>query len=256
MSVLARAAHGGIIDVASAARALHLARNRTSASLAALARAGWVTRLRRGHYYILPLEAESASATTHDDPWLVASHLFTPCYIGGWSAAEHWGLTEQTFARTFVVSAASVRSRNAEVLGLRFLIKRVPAERVTGVSTVWRGSERVHVSSRERTIADVLRDPSWLGGVRNVADALLRYLELPHSSLDRLLREIRRFRPGAPAKRLGWLLESLRQGDAAALNELLSIRTAGNVKLDPAVPSRGRLSRRWGLWINADVTQR
>jgi hypothetical protein len=29
--------------------------------------------------------------------WLVAHKLFSPCYIGGWIAAHHWGLTEQIF---------------------------------------------------------------------------------------------------------------------------------------------------------------
>ena len=215
-----------------------------------------MTRLRRGHYYVLPLEAESGTTTTHHDPWLVANHLFAPCYIGGWSAAEHWGLTEQLFAKTFVVSAASVRTREPSVLGLRFFIRRVPAARITNVSTIWRGSERVRVSSRERTIVDALRDPAWLGGIRHVSESLQRYLEHSGGNVTGLLQEIRRFRPAAPAKRLGWLLEAIDVGGGTVLDDLLALRSTGYIKLDPAVRSRGRLSKRWRLWINADVRPR
>ncbi len=256
LSLLARSAPSGIIDVNTAAVTLGRPRGRASALLSNLARTGWVTRLRRGQYFILPLEAESGATTTHHDPWLVASHLFTPCYIGGWSAAEHWGLTEQIFAKTFVVSAASVRAREVAVLGLRFVIKRVPAVRIANLTTVWRGSERVHVSSRERTLVDALRDPSWLGGVRNVADALTNYLDSSKGSVADLVRELPRLRGGAQAKRLGWLLETMGVGETVVIDELLSRKSAGYIKLDPAIRSRGKLSKRWGLWINADVHQR
>ena len=32
-----------------------------------------------------------------EDPLVIAEKLFSPCYVGGWSAAEYWGITEQIF---------------------------------------------------------------------------------------------------------------------------------------------------------------
>ena len=112
------------------------------------------------------------------------------------------------------------------------------------------------VSSRERTLVDAFRDPSWLGGIRNVADALSTYLEDPHSTATALLREMRSSGSGAAAKRLGFLLETLEFPAGTEIEKLLALRPAGNIKLDPAIPSRGRLSKRWGLWINANVQHR
>ena len=37
-----------------------------------------------------------------DESWVLARAVFEPCYIGGWSAAEHWGFTEQIFNSTMV----------------------------------------------------------------------------------------------------------------------------------------------------------
>ena len=256
VSALARSSSSGLISVAVAAKALGVTPARASGLLTRLTRSGWLTRLRRGVYYVLPLDSESAASTTHHDPWLVAIHLFGPCYIGGWSAAEHWALTEQLFAKTFVVTSANIRLREQAVLGLKFVLRKVPSNRVRGVPTVWRGSERVSVSSRERTLVDALRDPSWLGGIRNVADALSTYLEDPHSTATALLREMRSSGSGAAAKRLGFLLETLEFPAGTEIETLLALRPAGNIKLDPAIPSRGRLSKRWGLWINANVQLR
>jgi predicted transcriptional regulator of viral defense system len=114
----------------------------------------------------------------------------------------------------------------------------------------------VQVSSRERTLVDALRDPSWLGGTRSLADALRQYLDFSKRSTANLVRELRRFPSGAQAKRLGWLLEAMGVLDTRAVEELLALRSAGYIRLDPAIRSRGKLSKRWGLWINADVQRR
>ncbi len=44
--------------------------------------------------------------------------------------------------------------------------------------------------------------------------------------------------------------------DAEGLMEnALTHRSRGVIKLDPAVRARGRMSRRWGLWVNVGVGQ-
>jgi predicted transcriptional regulator of viral defense system len=89
----------GIVTVKEAAKLLDLDRKETAKMLAALANQGWVRRLRRGLYLLIPLEATSPE-DWHADPWVVADHLFNPAYIAGWSACEHWGFTERE-ARIF-----------------------------------------------------------------------------------------------------------------------------------------------------------
>ena len=57
---------------------------------------GWVRRIQRGFYMPIPIESDSRDVSI-EDPSLAAMQLFSPCYIGGWSAAEYWDLTEQLF---------------------------------------------------------------------------------------------------------------------------------------------------------------
>ena len=113
----------GTVDVADAAEALDLSRKEAATLLARWARAGRLSRVRRGLYVPVPIEATSPDVPL-DDPWIVASRLFSPCYIGGWSAAEHWDLTEQLFRSVLVLTTQRPRNRKPVLKGTPLLIRR------------------------------------------------------------------------------------------------------------------------------------
>lgn len=253
LAAIARAARGGVIGVQESAHALGVSARAASARLAAWTRAGWLARVRRGVYLVVPLESESGGQTTAEDPWLLAATLFSPCYIGGWSAAEHWGLTEQLFRSTFVATTAHIRTRAATYVGAAFTLVRVKPERLQHLTPVWRGSTRVLVSSRERTIVDAAMDPRWLGGFRHLADVFATYSTDPKADAAALLRELRRSGNGAAAKRVGYLAEQLWPSARKLVEGALASRSTGIVKLDPAIARRGRKSSRWGLWLNVPL---
>ena len=256
LSRLARGAHGGLITVNEAVALLGRSPSATATWLARLARRGWLARARRGLYVVLPLEATASRSPSVEDPWVLASKLFSPCYIGGWSAAEHWGLTEQLFRSTFVVTAAGVRRQTERVLGLEFHVVKVARVRLTAMTLVWRGRERVPVSDRERTLADALASPGWVGGIRHLADLLRAYRESRHWNPTRLLNRVNELGRGAAFKRLGFLAEMLLPGAEQVVRVCLTKRTAGIIKLDPSVSTRGRLNKRWGLWVNVPLRER
>lgn len=250
---LAKSARGGVLTLSRAATALDATPSTASVVLASLARRGWLKRLRRGLYLVLPLEAESRTSGVVEDAWLLAAELFSPCYIAGWSAAEHWGLTEQIFRSTFVATATRVRRSRVNVAGAEFQLAQIPKRRLEGVGTAWRASERVSLSSPERTIADGLMDPTWLGGVRHLADIFRAHRESKAWRPEQLLADLEAIGTGAAFKRLGFLVEALDLDAPKFIEIALTRRTTGVVKLDPAIRSRGRLLKRWGLWVNAAV---
>ena len=179
-----------------------------------------------------------------------------PSYIGGWSAAEHWGLTEQIFRSTFVVTGGRARRSDLSVGGAEFHVVRVRPHRVESVPLIWRGKERVRVSEPERTIADALANPNWLGGIRTLIDALTELRRSDRWKPERLLTELESVDIGSAFKRLGYIAETLHLVDPGFLRALLDRRTTGLTKLDPAIAARGRLSKRWGVWVNASVGPR
>jgi len=250
---LSRASKTGLLKVPQAAAALGISQHLAAARLAALERQGWVKRLRRGMYLILPLEAEAKQPIAVEDPWLLARELYQPCYIGGWSAAEYWELTEQIFRATFVVTAANIRTTTEQVLSTEFHLVRVSAERLKSTAFVWRGREKVAVSDAERTIADALVAPEWVGGVRHLVDMLQTYRDRPSPNLRKISSHLDLLGRGAAFKRLGYLLEALMPDERTLIDHARKRRTAGIIKLDPAVRTPGRLSKRWGLWVNVSI---
>src|SRR5580658_1258148 len=254
LALLARASSGGLVSVATAEEVLHVSSREAATMMARLERAGWLARARRGLYMVRPLESAPKAIATVEDPWVLARELFSPCYIGGWSAAEHWGLTEQIFRETLVATAAPRRRSHEHRLSTEFRIVRVAAKRLRGITEVWRGPERVSVSDRERTIVDALIDPSWVGGVRHLNEMLVSYRESPHFDVAKLLVRLEEVGSGAAYKRMGYLAEVLWPDVTAVIDAARARRTKGVIRLDPSVKSRGRMNKRWGLWINVTVS--
>ncbi len=252
---LARASRGGLVSVADAAAALEESRSRAARKLASLANRGWAERAKRGLYLVRPLEVAPGERTVAEDPWIVADEVFAPCYIGGWSGAEYWNLTEQIFRPILVVTAANVRGQYEDLLGHTFRLFRVPESRISalGVKRVWRGSTQVAVSTPERTIADCLRNPELCGGIRHVADVMGEYGRREDRDFDELGDVMAEVATGAAWKRFGYLAELLWPETAGLADRARKNLTKGNAQLDPAVDRKGDLLTRWRLWINVPV---
>lgn len=249
---LSRVARAGVVPVERAAEAWGAPTREAALRLARLRRGGWVRHVRRGVYYLPSLDVGGAEVVA-EDSWVLADELFAPCYIGGWTAAGHWGLTEQLFRTTFVVTAATVRSSEMEALGTPFRLAIVPADRLSGCVEAWRGSTRVNVSSPERTLVDAFRHPDWVGGVRHLAEILLTYSGLGADAEDRLVGELERYGNGAAHKRAGYIAEMVWPEAVGLIEAARGGVTTGVIKLDPAIARRGRMVKRWGLWINATI---
>ncbi|HEX9200388.1 MAG TPA: type IV toxin-antitoxin system AbiEi family antitoxin [Acidobacteriaceae bacterium] len=253
LAKLSRAAKGGLISVPDAAEALDVSAADAAIRLASLIRGGWARRVRRGLYMILPSEIEPGQASAPEDAWILAVEAFAPCYIGGWSAAEHWGLTEQMFRSVLVVTAAPTRNSFVTLANYEFRLFKVPRARLSGTVSVWRGPITVEVSSRERTIVDGLRTPQLCGGIRHLAHMMSVYWELPDKDPERVLQEALASANGAAWKRLGYLSELLWPGSEEIQQIAKSRISAGYSSLDPEIKQPGKLLRRWNLKINAAI---
>lgn len=229
------------------AAALSVSRLQAAPQLARWAKAGWLARVRRGVYVPVPIESASAEVPL-DDSWSVASRLYSPCYVGGWSAAEHWGLTEQIFRALCVMTTTRPRQRKPMLRGTQIHLHTVRVHKLFGLKTVWRGQTRVQVSDPARTLADMLADPQLGGGIRNVADVLAVLLREHAREAPKLIDYIERLGNGAAFKRLGFMLEAQHGEQTALIDACRDQLTAGYVRLDPKLPA-DRLVTAWRLWI-------
>jgi predicted transcriptional regulator of viral defense system len=195
----------------------------------------------------VPIESPSADVVL-EDPWSVAMTMFAPCYVGGWSAAEHWGLTEQMFRSVCVMTLKRPYDRHPVLRKVSFDLHTVARSQFIGLKTIWRGGTRVQVSDPARTLVDMLSSPSLGGGIRHVAEMLSALLREQPEEAPKLLLYAEKLGVGAVYKRLGYLL----QRDHADSVELIATcrqrMTTGYARLDPALPA-DRLVTAWRVWV-------
>ncbi len=211
-------------------------------------------RVCRGLYAPIPLDAIDPSAW-REDPWVIASKLFGPdYYVGGWTACEHWDLTEQIFRETVVVTTKRVRSKEADIQGFPFRIRRTTPRKTFGTKPVWRDQTRVYVSDPSRTIVDVLDDPTLGGGIRHIADVVDTYFRGEHRDDTLLADYARRVGNRTSFKRLGYLLETLGIHAPSLLQACETSVSSGIGLLDPSLPDDGPVVWRWRLRENGRVS--
>jgi len=212
---------------------------------------GWLERVEKGKYLIVPLEAGPERAWT-EDAFVLARHLATPGVVAYWSALHYWHLTEQVPRVTYVQTTARKSNRRPEVLGMRFRIVRVKPEKFFGEHVDHDGESAVHVTRREKTIVDCLDRPDLSGGIGEVARALVE--GDGDFDWERMTSYLRRFGSGAVVKRLGFLAETLKlqvPPGPEALDEWRGLLTAGISALDPSSPSAPhRFVTQWRIAVN------
>ena len=236
-----------VFTVAEVADVLGIERVDASKMLSRWATQGWVVRLRRGVYAAVPLKSSGGNVVL-ENPWVIVPVLFDTAYIGGWSAAEHWDLTEQVFSSVCVLTASNIRNKHHTIGGTRFVLSSMRNDRHFGTRIEWVGNQRIAVSDPEKTIIDMFHSPSLGGGIQHAMECLGHLTRASGGETAKLVEYAQRFGSGAVNKRLGLV------GEAMGLNEfarsLSSGKSAGNVQLDPRNPG-DRLITRWGVWVPA-----
>ena len=237
----------GTISVTEAAEILGVSPTDAAKMLARWSKKGWFSRVKRGLYIPVPLESQTTDVPL-EDPWLIAERLYNPCYIGGWSAAEHWDLTEQIFRTVVVMTTQKPRDRSPTIKGTNFMLRTISDKAMFGLKSVWRGLVKMSVSDPTRTIVDMLDDPRLGGGIRSTIDILSNYLRSGDKDLELFIQYTERLSNGAVFKRLGFLLERLAPEEVNSMNKCRTNLTTGNAKLDPQL-SAVDLITRWRLWV-------
>src|SRR3989338_2086387 len=239
----------GIVRIEAVPQILSISRQEAKKLLSRWEAQGWVTRLKRGIYLPLPLEAQSAEQWS-EDPWVLATILYEPCYIGGWSASEHWGLTEQLFREVVVFTTRFQRTREKTVLGSKLKIKTIKKEKMFGTTTIWKGQLKTFVSDPSRTIVDLLEDPLVGGGFTQGVEVFKKYMSGEMKNTDKLLSYIQQYGNRAVFKRIGFLCETLFPSETKLIQVAEKRVSKGYSLLDPAGTSTGQYLRKWALRIN------
>lgn len=241
-----------LFSIKDASKIIGLPVKDTRLYLGYLARRGWLARVKRGLYISVPLGTVNPQEY-RENPWIVANRIFAPCCIGGWSAAEHWGFTDQIFNSIFIFTARIFRKKNITIQGTEFVLKLVRTKKIGHTKSIWVENVKVQVSDPYQTIVDVLNDPVVGGGIRHISDIVKNYFNSEYRNDIELLNYIKENKNRTVYKRLGYILEILNIEVPNIIKECHKNISAGYSILDPVIKTKGSFNRRWNLQVNAKV---
>ena len=240
-------AGAAVLTPTIAAKALKIDQNRAAQLLALWAKKGWLSRVKHGVYIPVSIQADSPEVMA-DEPWVLAKALFEPCYIGGWSAAEHWDFTEQIFNSTMVFTTRKAPSRELNLKGAKLTVKTIKSERLFGTQNIWRENQKVAISDPTKTVVDSFNDPAVVGGIRMSVDILNRYLRSEHKNLEKLFKYSLQMKNTAIFKRLGFVFEQIGMSDPQFIQSIKKEIKSGYSQLDPSAPGKSLVTT-WNLWV-------
>ena len=202
---------------------------------------GWIERIEKGKYMIIPLGAEKGKYTLNE--FVIGSMLIEPYCISYWSALHYYGFTEQIPSTVFIQTTSRKKKQDLEVFGVRYKIIKIKQEKFFGIKTEWFDNDKIFITDKEKTIIDCLDRPRYSGGIIEVIKGI------KEQSFDkaRIADYANQINNTGVIRRLGFLCEYY--GIDIELPPLdRNIRNY--LHLDPTMPQEGEKSSKWRLILN------
>lgn len=220
-------------------------------TLGRLVQKGWLQRLERGLYMIIPLEA-GPERLWSENSLVLGSSLISPGAVAYWSALRFWNMTEQIPRVQFIQTTK--RKKAITIQGVEFKFIHVAERYYFGISTRKIEDTPITVTDREKTIIDSASRLDLSGGIIQLAQAMKSSLNsIDWEKLDRYLVQ---WGGGVVAKRLGYLVETLSlpiPDRDAKLTHWQAMISKGVSQLEPGSGRTGPVITRWQLQINVHL---
>jgi len=209
--------------------------------LSRLEKRGWIERIEKGKYMIIPLGEEKGKYTLHE--FIIASMLVSPYAIAYWSALNYHGMTEQIPTTVFIQTTSRKKRQKLNIFGVDYQIVRITKRKFFGLKKEWIEENQIYITDKEKTIVDCLDKPQYCGGIIEVVKALKN----EKYDKEKLSIYAKKIGNSGVLRRLGYLAEIL---DIDI--KLPEIKTRNYLYLDPTMPKQGRKNAKWRLIVNLD----
>jgi len=219
--------------------------------LSDMTKRGLLMRLKEGIYHTIPYEQNPD--TFMPDWHLISEYLVSGAnhYIAYYSALQIHNLITQPSLKEQIVVSKQIRPSEITIKEIPFQFIYHNEKHFFGSKKVWVDNfNKVMCSDLEKTFIDCLFNPSYSGGIVEIASAI--YFSREKINYDTLLDYAKKFDSQAVIKRLGFLLELL-EINTNIINELLKLKTDSYITLDTELPKTGKRIKRWSILQNLDA---
>jgi len=189
----------------------------------------------------------SDPSLTDENPWVIANQLFSPCYIGCWTAANFWGLTDQLFLDTWVVTTQKVFKKKKTVSDHLYILRQIQESYFFGLKTEWIEHNKILVSDPHKTVLDFLNFPDVFTS-QSILDIFQAYLMSDVKNMDILAQYAKKIENKSVLKRLGFLLELLSPESGPLIQFCFEHKSKGISPLSTISPCDSVITR-WNLKV-------
>lgn len=205
-----------------------------------------LTPIKRGAYVFSPLEA-GPEGTGVDE--LLIPPLFFPqknYYIGYSTMFNYYGFTEQLFQTVYVLNTSMRMERI--ICGISYKFIRVSEKRMYGQEVIKVKDTDVIVSSKEKTLIDLLYFNKPVGGINTAIQVFKQIVEEKKCDIKKLVEYAARFPNITTRKRIGLILGELDITDTILRPLIKSVEKTAVSSFDGS--RKGKLNKKWRIIVN------
>jgi predicted transcriptional regulator of viral defense system len=215
--------------------------------LSNLVRRGWLQRMEKGKYLILPFEAGREREWTEHE-FIIGSYLIEPYYIGFRSALNYYGYTEQISRMVYIASTRRKLKSSLGISGVTYRLVKLPERKFFGFKQITIDGYKINISEPEKSIVDCLGQIRYCGGITEVAKAL--WYGRDELDFAKMAEYSRRNGNRAANQRLGYLIEKIGFKANKALDILGKNLSTAYAPLDILSEPKGKYIERWKIIMN------
>jgi predicted transcriptional regulator of viral defense system len=205
-----------------------------------------LSTIKRGVYAFSPLEA-GPEGTGVDE--LLIPPLFFPqkkYYIGYSTMFNYYGFAEQLFQTVYVLNTTMRMERI--ICGISYKFIRIPENRMYGSETIKVKDTNVNISSKERTLIDLLYFNKPVGGITSAVEVFTEIVKSKKCDIKKLVNYAACFPNITTRKRMGLILEEVGIPDSTLKPLIKSVEKTAVSSLDGS--RKGTLNKKWRVIVN------
>ena len=199
--------------------------------------------IKRGIYIFVPLDAVLTGRRIND---LIIPSVFFPendYYIGYSTMFNYYNFTEQQFQTIFVLNTKISKKR--VIAGLSYKFIKISPGKMYGLERINIKGREIVISSRERTLVDLIYYSKPAGGINEAGAILERFITEGKCDIGKLIKFTSKFPVVKTRKFVGMCLE--KAGVSETLMEPLAKSVSNTSLISFSNNRKGNINKKWGV---------
>lgn len=197
--------------------------------------------IKSGVYIFVPLDSVPTGRRVSE--FLIPAVFFpqNDYYIGYSTMFNYYSFTDQQFQTVYVLNPRISRERT--IAGITFKFIKITPEKMYGLETIEIKGKDVVVSSKERTLVDLIDYNKPVGGMDAAAVILERFIREKKCDVKKLIQLTLKFPKIKTRKRIGLILEKAGVSDSLLKPLEKSVKNTSLISFTNS--RKGTINERW-----------